>query len=48
VSAAHWDSALPPAVALVRASRPIAWPELVNGIVVAEGSALEARKPTRA
>jgi NAD(P)-dependent dehydrogenase (short-subunit alcohol dehydrogenase family) len=48
LSAAHWESALPPTEALVRASRPIAWPELMTRIVVAEGSALEAREPTRA
>jgi NAD(P)-dependent dehydrogenase (short-subunit alcohol dehydrogenase family) len=47
VSAAHWDETLPPAVAMVRASRPIAWPELGTDLVVAEGSALEARAPVR-
>jgi NAD(P)-dependent dehydrogenase (short-subunit alcohol dehydrogenase family) len=41
LSAAHWNEALPPAEALERASRPIAWPELVTRIVVPEGSRLD-------
>jgi len=46
-SAAHWDTSLPPAEAAAGASRPIAWPELVTRIVVAEGSRIEAADGTR-
>jgi NAD(P)-dependent dehydrogenase (short-subunit alcohol dehydrogenase family) len=46
LSAAHWDPLLPPAEALARASRPIGWPELMTGIVVAEGSRFGVPEPT--
>jgi NAD(P)-dependent dehydrogenase (short-subunit alcohol dehydrogenase family) len=46
ITAAQWDTALAPEQAMQRASRPIAWPELMTKIVVAEGSSLGAEITT--